>query len=80
MPYLKYNADASKRLVAYVSQAFQLRRTTAHLTVATRDTIIQSRALLAELDALRGVDPFRMSGLWFLRSDSTVSRVPEHPE
>jgi hypothetical protein len=79
MPHLKYNADASKRLVAYVSQAFQLRRTTAHLTVATRDTIIHSRALLAELDTLLPVD-FSNERAMAPAERSDCVRVPDHPE
>jgi hypothetical protein len=59
MPHLKFNVDASKCLVDYVSQVFHLRRRTAILTVAARDSIIQSRALIAELDALLAMDVLR---------------------
>jgi hypothetical protein len=51
MPHLKYNVDARKSLVDYVSQVFDLRRHTGDLTAGTREAIIQSQVLIARVDA-----------------------------
>jgi hypothetical protein len=51
MPHRKYNLDASKLLVDHVAKAFRLHRHTADLIAGTRKAIIQSRALMADVDA-----------------------------
>jgi hypothetical protein len=50
MPHRKYNLDASKLLIDHAAEAFRLHRHTADLIAGTRKAIIQSRALMAELD------------------------------
>jgi hypothetical protein len=51
MPHLKYNFDANKLLVDYVSEFFRLRRHTTDLIAGTQKAIIQSQALIAKIDA-----------------------------
>jgi hypothetical protein len=51
MPHFKYNVDARKRLVDYVSQVFDLSRHIGELRAGTREAIVQSRALIARVDA-----------------------------
>jgi hypothetical protein len=52
MSHLAYNMDAHKRLVDGVYRAFCLHCHTAELIVGTQETINQSRALIANIDAV----------------------------
>jgi hypothetical protein len=52
MSHLAYNMDAHKRLVHGVYRAFCLHCHTAEPIVGTQETINQSRALIAKIDAV----------------------------
>jgi hypothetical protein len=64
MPHRKYNLDASKLLVDHVSEAFRLHGHTAVLIAGTREAIIQSRALMAEVDAGLAMTVIPPGWLW----------------
>jgi hypothetical protein len=50
MPHRKYNVDASELLIAHLSEVFRLRRHTSGPMAGTREAIIHSGALMAEVD------------------------------
>jgi hypothetical protein len=64
MPHLRYNVDTRERLVDYVSQVFRLRRNSADLTVGTQEALIQSRALIANVDDILAMNAKRLGWLW----------------
>jgi hypothetical protein len=80
MPHQAFNVDAIIVLVEYESRALRLRQGTADRVVATREIVAHSRVLIAELDALLGMDAFRMGWPWPPLRDPPASPVPGHPE
>jgi hypothetical protein len=60
----EFNADAFICTVRYVSRAFCLLHGTQWRAAATRQTVGESRVLMAEVDALLVIDARRLGWLW----------------
>jgi hypothetical protein len=61
---IEFNANAAAGLSRHVSESLRLRRKTGEILSATQETIAQSRAIVAEADALLAVHATRVECLW----------------
>lgn len=69
MPHLKYNVGAynvgaAERWVDHLNRALHLHCPTVELTVETQEAIVQSQALIAEVDDLLAMNAIRPGWLW----------------
>jgi hypothetical protein len=58
------HAEAIATVTRYMSLALRLRRETIELVAATQETMAQSRALIADIDALLATGNSRTHDLW----------------